>query len=842
MRRCTSKSNALLPPLRHIPTRSITRLALLALAVTGIVRPALSQSGWTATLFIDPFPSPYLSDWEINPNISTLTLINGTGQPQTATAVYRVMNRAGQILASGRSDPQTVPPDEPRIYTSFVDIAGTSSHDAATETQMVRTGRLPEGTYRACITIADGNYFVVGEACADFTIVYPDPPLLIAPGNGELITTTDPFLQWTPLQVPPEFELRYILQMAQLLPGQLPDEALNGAMLHYVDQDVGTTNLQYPLDAPPLEEGKSYAWRVITLDQNGYAAASNGGASETYVFRYDHGSSRSPGQSVITLSMTNAFDTDPDDGTEATSAAAASPRGIDEICSKWDNPVGAFTLSADSPIGFGRFSGNDATLFQVDSTKQWWIKTTSPSGRRDVLIQGGCDRFTDNTLVHWIASRNQTLQQRITDMLSNPVVRVLASGAPLGGVAGINHAMIVLSKGNHEISVPPDFVDGMEFLGDRAHAAADGELEAATGLNVFAALDMNEFALWPLLQMFGFDEKRVDVYGFLGWNAEWSLGASVGSAKPGATDSGATKQLEINTEREFLVLRATLPKRKPVLLPDGWIESSGFEIEISIGDETERAFTDSNTRAMKNATGVQQRLKALAPAEKEESLELAAKLIHRIVVNDELELEGSIELDFTRNRALSTEALTRLKYVTGYVSAMPEVETGTDVVITYAAKTKLPLLPNDIAHIDGATLDLTFPLANPSHNQEFTLFGELGIKNQDGLGKVGVEIKRINLAAMHRDLAAARKARYETSTKLTAAETGACVSGATVSADKTRWCALETKVKSLEKSLAEHNAFPDPSTKETAWEWRVRASIGHMSLGELLKLVREGGS
>jgi hypothetical protein len=65
---------------------SVVRLAILALVLLA-PSPVSAQTGWSATLFIDPYPSPYLSDWEINPNISTLTVVNTTGVTQTVTAV-----------------------------------------------------------------------------------------------------------------------------------------------------------------------------------------------------------------------------------------------------------------------------------------------------------------------------------------------------------------------------------------------------------------------------------------------------------------------------------------------------------------------------------------------------------------------------------------------------------------------------------------------------------------------------------------------------------------------------------------------------------------------------------
>jgi hypothetical protein len=774
--------------------------------IAALASPALAQSGWSAMLFIDPYPSPYLSDWELNPNISSLTIVNSTGAPQTASAVYRVTNSAGRVLASGRSDPQSIPPDEPRVYTSFVDIAGTSSHDAQTETEMVRTGRLPEGVYQACVTMTDGNNFIVAEECAEFTIVYPDPPFLLAPGNGEVVTTSAPFLQWTPLQLPAEFQLRYIVQVAEVQPNQTPDEALNGPVPHFVEPDAGTTNFQYPLDAPPLEEGRTYAWRVVTQDQNGYAATSNGGASETYVFHYDTDQSPSSGESVITLSMSNGFDHEPDDGTVGTRSSSGTQRGIDELCANWDAPAADFVLTTDSPIGFKRFAGNDAVLFQEDTTQTWWIRTVSPNGRRDVLISGGCDRSGQQTIYHWIASRNTTLQERVSTILSNPLVQAL----PGLNVDDVNFGMIILSKGKQKVDVPAEFAAGVEFLGDR-------ELEVAPGLNLYSEIDLEEFALWPLFQEFGFTEKRITVYGFLGWDASWSFGGAVGS------EGG---QLDVDTEHKYLVLRAALPERTPNGLLAGMVESMGFELEIEIGDETGRAWSDKSGRRPKI----------------ERSLEVTPKLKHVIKVNDDLKLEGSIALTFARETSIPNEVLQRLGYVTGFLEApKPSADKELEVTISYGASGRLALGPRGNVHLEKVQVDVKFPFLTPRFEQEFVVSGELGVGNVEELIKVGLAFKRTNLQALHDALGKERKKRYDAGTKLTAAETGECAAGAAVSPEKAKWCAIDARIKAIEKTLAEHAAFPDPSKKKSDWEWKLRASVGHMSLGDVLALIKEGG-
>jgi hypothetical protein len=784
---------------------SVVRLAILALVLLA-PSPVRAQTGWRPTLFTDPFPPPYLSDWEINPNISTLTVVNTTGVTQTVTAVYRVANQAGRVLASGRSDPQTVPANVPQFYTSFVDIAGTSSHDVATEAEMQRTGRLPEGTYRACVAVMDGNGFVVAEACADFTIVYPDPPLLIAPSNGELVRTTAPFLQWTPMQVPAEFQLRYILQIAEVLPAQLPDEALNGPVPHYLNPDVGTTNLQYPLDAPPLVEGRTYAWRVVALDQNGYAAAANGGASETQVFRYDPGAGASPGSSAITLSLHNAFDADDGTGTAAgVRSAPGATADIDQLCALWDDPPDEYVITSDSPLGMRRLAGQDAELYQNDTSRDWWIVTRSPNGKRDVLIGGGCTRG-DNTVVHWIASKNETLQQRISAFLSNPFLHAL----PGPNVENVNFSMVVLAKGgSFTVEVPDEFAAGVAFLGGR-------EFDVATGLNLYSEIDLEEFALWPLFQEIGFTEKRITISGFLGWDASWSLGGTIGS------DPG---QVDVSTEHKYLVLRAALPKRTPNGLLAGKVQSMGFELEISVGDSTGRAW--------KKGSGPK--------PDVERSLEIIPKLLHVIEVNDNLTLEGSLALDFARKTTVPELVKQRLGYVTGFLGKPEELDVDTDVIISYGAEGTLNLGPRGNVHLDAVTLDVKFPFYTPRFKQEFMLAGEFGVGGVDGLVKVGIAFRRINLQALHTALGDARKKRYEASTKLTASETGECTKGASVSTEKSKWCALDAQVKSIEQELDAHKAFPDPSKKKSEWDWKLRASAGHLSLGALLGLLREGG-
>ena len=51
--------------------------------------------------------------------------------------------------------------------------------------------------------------------CEQFTILLPDPAYLLAPMDEEIVRTETPFFQWTPLQLPLDFQLSLVLQIVE---------------------------------------------------------------------------------------------------------------------------------------------------------------------------------------------------------------------------------------------------------------------------------------------------------------------------------------------------------------------------------------------------------------------------------------------------------------------------------------------------------------------------------------------------------------------------------------------------------------------------------------------------
>src|SRR5687768_3371471 len=311
------------------------RLALTAFLLVSVSTSLAAQSSWDAILSIDPYPSPYYSDWDNNPNIASLTVIN----PGAATQVrihFNVTNRANKVVLSGSSDPQNIGARATVIFDNPYDVAGSTHHDEEEERIASRTGRLREGDYTACAVIADLTGFSLAESCTQFTIVYPDPPLLLSPANRDVVTETDPLFQWTPVQVPVDFQLSYVMRVVEVLNGQTPQEALRANIPHYQSLDGQFPSLRYPIDARPFEVGKQYAWTIQVLDQNGYAASANDGRSEIWTFSYDDGSPQltapSSGQKVM-LSVYNTKD-DADKFDQLFGDTITS--GLWKICSTWN--------------------------------------------------------------------------------------------------------------------------------------------------------------------------------------------------------------------------------------------------------------------------------------------------------------------------------------------------------------------------------------------------------------------------------------------------------------------------------------------------------------------------
>ena len=258
---------------------------LLTLSILFLLIQTLQAQDWNATFTVDPFASPYVSDWQNDPTLAILEIHNNSRE-QDVIIVDLELNDANGILLQASSRRILVQPEQPLYLntTDYMDWTVTFINSSAKD-QISRTGMFPEGDYEACISIRNlwGNE-LVPPTCAYTSIVHPDPPELIYPIEYQEIYMPYPIFQWIPPQTQYGRQMVYVFRLVEIMSGQLPNQALETNYPHYENYNVFTSDFEYPLDGLPLEPGKAYAWQIQAVDLDGRPATRNEGKSIIGVF------------------------------------------------------------------------------------------------------------------------------------------------------------------------------------------------------------------------------------------------------------------------------------------------------------------------------------------------------------------------------------------------------------------------------------------------------------------------------------------------------------------------------------------------------------------------------
>ncbi len=262
----------------------------LALAAGATVAPLLGAQSpnWSSALVIPPSPSPYLTDWERVPSTALLTLTY-TGAGAVDFKVRVTLTSAERGLVGTTESPSVTLPGGPASLLYNVRDAvyewTTVSRNSAVTDAAVKNGQIPEGNYRACarVLVGAGNTQAT-EACADFSILQPDPPQLLLPQDRSDVVSTQPVFQWTPMLAPPSVALNYEVTVVELLDAKQQPRAALESNIPVLRATTTAPFLLYPLDALPLERTKRYAWRVRAVDDAGRALFRDGAASEIWQF------------------------------------------------------------------------------------------------------------------------------------------------------------------------------------------------------------------------------------------------------------------------------------------------------------------------------------------------------------------------------------------------------------------------------------------------------------------------------------------------------------------------------------------------------------------------------
>ncbi len=255
------------------------------------------------TVNILPPYSPYYSDYS-GSNASKVLLIirNLTASPKSIMLTGQLTSDNGIKISTKSTyrplQPILLQPNETKQLNGLAlkDIFDLNSLNVygVDKVKLVRTSRLPEGTYNFCLQAVDMNTNQVITdpspiGCTMFTITYPNAPVLISPMAFAKVNATSVqniTFSWMNAGTVP-MNTQYTIQVAEMPAiSSDPNQVLNASTMPLLNQRVIGTSYVYGMANVPLKVGKKYAWRVIASDPSGRLGFMNDGKSQANVFVY----------------------------------------------------------------------------------------------------------------------------------------------------------------------------------------------------------------------------------------------------------------------------------------------------------------------------------------------------------------------------------------------------------------------------------------------------------------------------------------------------------------------------------------------------------------------------
>ncbi len=260
-----------------------------------IINPILSQVDLKLILRT-PMPSQ-LYEWKEDPSIIQIIVSNTTAtEYQNTSFAFRIL-KDGDVVAESKysnSSPRfNIPAMTAGLIfngTQVLNVNSISFDRSITSRNMVPNS-IPEGFYEICISIYDqyGKNITLGEEyCGNFTVLIPDPPVLISPIDNDIIRTPFPNFTWTPVTNYAGKTIKYKLKICPVYEGQSARTAIDVNPVLLEKNDIITTSYLYEPTNLPFNYFKNvnnFVWLIQAFDVNNKPIAGNQGKSEPGTFK-----------------------------------------------------------------------------------------------------------------------------------------------------------------------------------------------------------------------------------------------------------------------------------------------------------------------------------------------------------------------------------------------------------------------------------------------------------------------------------------------------------------------------------------------------------------------------
>ena len=203
----------------------------------------------------------------ITPQGMTLVNIQNSGTAKNVILEADLYNTGNEKLLHITSLPFEIKPglnasNQTKIFLSVTEY-GSSNQAAYLRTHHM----LPSGAFKYCAKLTEQNGEGMDEYCQDVESINTSFLMLVSPYDKDTVDTKNPLLMWNHSE---SFNLLAQGEYFRMIVVELNDEqgadAGVTANIPLIMKDyLSTHQLQYPLDAPKLQDGKRYGWQVLKM-------------------------------------------------------------------------------------------------------------------------------------------------------------------------------------------------------------------------------------------------------------------------------------------------------------------------------------------------------------------------------------------------------------------------------------------------------------------------------------------------------------------------------------------------------------------------------------------------
>lgn len=271
---------------------------LLLFVIYAFVAPIYSQVDINL-IMRNPTPSD-IYEWQKDPTIIQIIVTNhSSNEYLNASFGFRITNENGTVLAESdykRTSKRFTISPMPQVTVlngpQLIDV-NSISYNSSLKTLLLSANSLPEGYYDICLSVYDQNGINITngeEYCTSFSVLIPEPPVLLSPIDDEVINTPFPNFLWSPVTSynAARNQINYKLKICPVYEGQSPRTAMDMNPVLIEKSNILTSSYMYLPSDMPFDYYKNvnqYVWLIQAFDMNGNPATKNKGMSELGTFR-----------------------------------------------------------------------------------------------------------------------------------------------------------------------------------------------------------------------------------------------------------------------------------------------------------------------------------------------------------------------------------------------------------------------------------------------------------------------------------------------------------------------------------------------------------------------------